>query len=230
MFLGSTRKAGPPRPVRVGDRVAKFIEESVTRRGHEIVRVVNPVEIDLPLLEKPHFAYAKKDRPPILESLANDIQRSDAYVMITPEYNHTCSPGYVLFVIYICTATYELKYSLMNTLNHFGSSIFSFKPSCIVSYSQGQWGGVRAAHALRAPLSELGCLPVSSMVHVPKAHVELNADGVPSENEDRWYKYADRTISQLEWWGHATKIHRKDFDPFDSSKAFQRDPSQRNAP
>ena len=108
MFLGSTRKAGPPRPVRVGDRVAKFIEESVTRRGHEIVRVVNPVEIDLPLLEKPHFAYAKKDRPPILESLANDIQRSDAYVMITPEYNHTCSPGYVLSISLIFVSSLHI--------------------------------------------------------------------------------------------------------------------------
>ena len=57
VFLGSTRKAGPPRPVRVGDRVAKFIEESLKRRGHDIVRVVNPVEIQIPLLEKPHFAY-----------------------------------------------------------------------------------------------------------------------------------------------------------------------------
>jgi len=210
MFLGSTRTAGPPRPVRVGDRVAKFLKGQVERRGHEVICVVDPVKF--PLLEKPHFAYAKRDCPAFLESIAKDIERSDAYVMITPEYNHTASPG------------------LMNTLNHFGSSLFSFKPSAIVSYSQGQWGGVRAAHALRAPLSELGCLPVSSMIHIPKAHQELNADGVPCENEGRWGKYVDRTVAQLEWWGNAAKIHRKILNPFDTSKIFQSDPSQRNAP
>lgn len=34
-----------------------------------------------------------------------------------------------------------------------GSSIFSLKPSAIVSYSAGQWGGTRAAMALRPILS-----------------------------------------------------------------------------
>ena len=49
------------------------------------------------------------------------IKAADAFVMVTPEYNHAPSPA------------------LLNTLNHFGSSLFSFKPSAIVSYSQGQW-------------------------------------------------------------------------------------------
>jgi chromate reductase len=34
----------------------------------------------------------------------------------------------------------------------------------IVTYSGGQWGGTRAAVALRSTLSELGCLPVSAMM------------------------------------------------------------------
>jgi hypothetical protein len=44
------------------------------------------------------------------------------------------------------------------------------KPSLIVTYSAGQWGGARAAVAMRPFLSELGCLPGSAMVHVPEAH------------------------------------------------------------
>jgi len=38
--------------------------------------------------------------------------------MVTPEYNHAPGPA------------------LLNLLDHFGSSTFSFKPSVIVSYSQ----------------------------------------------------------------------------------------------
>merc|ERR1739842_289582 len=29
--------------------------------------------------------------------------------------------------------------ALLNILNHFGSSVFSYKPSAIVGYSMGQW-------------------------------------------------------------------------------------------
>jgi len=114
-------------------------------------------------------------------------------------------------------------------LNHFGSSVFGFKPSLIVSYSQGQWGGTRAAHALRPVLSELGCLPVSAMIHVPEAHTHFDDAGVPTDH-DRWTAYATRGLSQLEWWATAAKNHKLLADPTLASPAFQSSPSQRNAP
>lgn len=210
MFVGSTRTAGPPHPTRVGDRVAKFVERRLQERGHQIVNILQPR--DFPHMSKPQFAYPRGRAPEPLDDVARDVKESEAFVMITPEYNHTHAPG------------------LLNILNHFGSSLFSYKPSAIVSYSQGQWGGVRAAHSLRAPLSELGCLPVSAMVHVAKAHEALDANGIPVKSSDDWEMYGDRTWSQLEWWGEAASIHRESNDPFRSSKAFQKDPSQRNAP
>ena len=79
----------------------------------------------------------------------------------------------------LCTAmamNLTLSPALLHVLNHFGSSLFSFKPSLIVSYSAGQWGGVRAANALRPILSALGALPVSAMIHVPKAGEAFDED------------------------------------------------------
>jgi NAD(P)H-dependent FMN reductase len=120
----------------------------------------------------------------------------------------------------------------MNLMNHFGSSTFGFKPSGIVSYSAGQWGGTRAAHALRPFLSELGCLPVSAMVHIPKVIEVLSENGDLLEvgSEEQWSGYVDRMISQLEWWGNAAKEHKEHHDPFLKSPAFQSSPSERNAP
>eukprot|EP00984_Skeletonema_dohrnii_P031434 scaffold23933_cov211-Skeletonema_dohrnii-CCMP3373.AAC.1 len=139
----------------------------------------------------------------------------------------------------------------MNVLNHFGSSTFSFKPSAIgdqnryltnhlrhtaVTYSAGQWGGTRAGVALRTTLSELGALPVSAMIHIPKAQEVINRDGsivVTSEandEEEQWQKYCSRTFSQLEWWAVAARNHREVVDPFDESPVFGKTPSQRNAP
>ena len=212
LITGNSRKDGPPRPI-LGPRVTSYIQSQLERRGN-VVTVLDPIELDLPLLEKPCFAYSKSQAPDNLKQLQDILHASEAYVAITPEYNHAPSPA------------------LLNLLNHFGSSTFSFKPSAIVSYSAGQWGGTRAAIALRPILSELGCLPVSSMIHIPKAQSVIREDGTLQNPEemDEWNSYIDRTFSQLEWWGEAAKNHRIQKDPFETSPAFQSSPSQRNAP
>ena len=212
VITGTTRTEGPPRPI-LGPRVASFVVDGLKRRGHE-VSVIDPRKVGLNLLEKPEFAYARSQVPAELDELHSILAKSDAYVAVTPEYNHAPSPA------------------LLNIFNHFGSSIFSFKPSAIVSYSAGQWGGTRAAIALRPVLSELGCLPVSAMVHVPKAQEVFEEDGSlkSPEEEKEWEGYLNRCIYQLEWWGHACKDHRTKVDPFKQSPALQTSPSQRNAP
>ena len=211
VITGSTRTEGAPRPI-LGPRVCSYICSSLENRGHVISAVLDPT---LPLLEKPHFAYSKTQVPPEMQEMADAIQEADCYVTITPEYNNAPSPG------------------LINTLNHFGSSLFSFKPSAIVSYSAGQWGGTRAAHALRPILSELGCLPVSAMIHIPQVQDILDDEGNVMGDENtrqRWDSYTERCFSQLEWWGEAARIHKKAADPFQVSPAFAKSPTERNAP
>ena len=212
VITGTTRIEGPPRPI-LGPRVASFIARNLERRGNKVT-VIDPRETQLPLLQKPQFAYSKSQQPSELDELNKILISADAYVTVTPEYNHSPSPA------------------LLNILNHFGSSTFSFKPSAIVSYSAGQWGGTRAAAALRPFLSELGCLPVSAMVHFPQAHDILSEDGTLTDplQQEKWQSYLDRCFSQLEWWGTAAKKERNVVDPFESSPSFQSSPSQRNAP
>eukprot|EP00984_Skeletonema_dohrnii_P029593 scaffold20341_cov94-Skeletonema_dohrnii-CCMP3373.AAC.1 len=169
LITGSTRTSGPPTVL--GPRVNTFIQTTLEDRGHTITHI-DPKEFTL--LQKPAFAYAPAKAPQELQECQSILQQADAYVCVTPEYNHSPSPA------------------LMNVLNHFGSSTFSFKPSAIVTYSAGQWGGTRAGVALRTTLSELGALPVSAMIHIPKAQEVINRDGsivVTSEgndDEERW--------------------------------------------
>ncbi|KAH8068054.1 NADPH-dependent FMN reductase [Aureococcus anophagefferens] len=181
LLLGSTRD-GPPRPL-LGRRVGKYVEEAIARKGHA-VDVVDPAVVDLPLTPfQPHFTY--RDPPAPLQALAETFAACDALVACTPEYNHAPSPA------------------LLHVLNHFGSSLFSFKPSLIVSYSAGQWGGAGEA---------------------------FDEDGAPREDADRWAQYADRGVAQLEWWATAAREHRSKVDPTTGSPAFTASPSQRNAP
>lgn len=213
VFLGSVRESAPPRPVRLGLRVARQFAARLDQSGHS-AELIDPLSLDLPALFKPHFAYAKGTAPAGLALLAEKIEAADGYVMISPEYNHSMSPA------------------LAHLLNHFGSSLFSYKPSAIVTYSAGQWGGARAAVGMRTFLSELGCLPVSAMIHIPKAQDVLAEAGDFAADADAqsWQTYFGRTIAQLEWWAAAARTQRTAVGLPAAAQAFRRDPSQRNAP
>ncbi|CUB04627.1 NADPH-dependent FMN reductase [Marinomonas fungiae] len=215
IFLGSVRTSTPPRPARLGERVAQaclgMLSDAYPEHDFELI---DPLDYDQGAVFKPHFSYAKDKAPQVLDVLANKISLADGYVMVSPEYNHSMSPA------------------LANLLNHFGSSLFSFKPSAIVTYSAGQWGGMRAAVGMRSFLAELGCLPVSAMIHVPKAQEVFGETGqtLASVDSERWQDYFGRTFSQLLWWAQATCEQREKIDPFAQSAPFQKAPSERNAP
>ncbi|WP_372883167.1 NADPH-dependent FMN reductase [Psychromonas sp.] len=215
IFLGTVRDSTPPKPARLGAHVAKACMECLQSRYEEDeIELVDALDYPLEPVFKPHFAYPKSKVPPALNELAKKIESSDGFIMISPEYNHFMSPA------------------LANLLNHFGSSLFSYKPSVIVTYSAGQWGGVRAAVGMRTFLSELGCLPVSAMIHVPKAQEVFAADGSAQSGVDQasWFDYFGRAFNQLVWWAQAACEHRAQVDPHQLINGFKRDPSQRNAP
>ncbi|TEW53266.1 NADPH-dependent oxidoreductase [Psychromonas sp. RZ22] len=215
VFLGSIRDSTPPRPARLGDRVAKAILSclKVRYQEHEI-ELIDCLDYPLESVFKPHFAFAKGKAPNELNLLAEKIESADGFIMVSPEYNHSMSPA------------------LAHLLNHFGSSLFSYKPSAIVTYSAGQWGGMRAAVGMRTFLSELGCLSVSAMIHIPKAQEIFTEAGELQLGEDQnsWFDYFSHTINQLIWWGEATKEHRAKVNPNELIRDFKKDPSQRNAP
>lgn len=218
VFLGSVRTSGPPLPTRLGERVSLCCAKQLSEAGHQVT-VIDPLDYPLGEHFKPTFSYKAGAAPAALQHLAELIKAADGYVMVSPEYNHSMSPA------------------LANLLNHFGSSLFSYKPSAIVTYSAGQWGGVRAALNMRSFLSELGCLPVSAMIHLPKAQQVLDAQGayLPEVKSDEWQGYFARTFCQLAWWANAAKLYEQAEHgtlQHDMLKpgAFTKSPTQRNAP
>ncbi|WP_221794506.1 NADPH-dependent FMN reductase [Oceanobacter mangrovi] len=215
IFLGSVRDSTPPRPARLG---ARLVQACLTclqvNYGDHQFEVIDPLDYPLEPVFKPHFAYSSRQVPEPLQRLADKIAAADGYVMVSPEYNHSMSPA------------------LANLLNHFGSSLFAFKPSAIVTYSAGQWGGMRAAVGMRTFLSELGCLPVSAMIHVPKVQDVFDEQGEPLAGVELadWQAYFGRTFNQLLWWADATAKQRAAVDPHQAIGHFQRSADQRNAP
>ena len=177
---------GSVRCDRQGIKAARFVTRQLTMRGHE-VSVVDPVELQLPLLDRMFKEYPAGEAPAVLERLAALYRAADAFVVVSAEYNHSIPPA------------------LSNLLDHFLEEYF-FRPSAIVCYSSGQFGGVRAAMQLRAMLGELGMPSIPSIFPVPSIAKALADDGQPTDAAmDRRF---GRFATELEWYASALRTAR----------------------
>jgi NAD(P)H-dependent FMN reductase len=183
---------GSVRSDRQGIKAARFVVRSLTARGHEVL-LVDPCETRLPLLDRMYKEYAPGTAPEPLQRLATLYTSVDGFVVVSGEYNHSIPPA------------------LSNLLDHFLEEYF-FRPSAIVSYSTGQFGGVRAAMQLRVLLGELGMPSISSIFPIPSIGKALGEDGVPADAafERRFARFA----SELEWYASALREARQKGVPY----------------
>ncbi|WP_180287587.1 hypothetical protein [Puniceibacterium antarcticum] len=63
---------------------------------------------------------------------------------------------------------------------------------------------------MRGFLSELGCLPVLAMVHIPKLQEVLAGDGTWCGDAEQWDGYLGRTLERLDWWTEAAQPQRNE--------------------
>jgi NAD(P)H-dependent FMN reductase len=180
-LLGSVRRE------RNGLRAARFIRRQLADRGHTVT-VVDADELKLPMLDLGYGDYPADSAPESLERLATLYRSADAFVVLCGEYNHGLPPA------------------LKNLLDHFREEYF-FRPSAILSYSSGPFGGVRAAVHLRAVLAELGMSSVPRMLPIARVAAVLNEDG--SESIPGTIKGVRRFIEELEWYADALRAHRE---------------------
>jgi len=186
VFVGSVRSD------RQGIKAVRYVEKSLAARGHDLT-VVDPVEVQLPLLDRMYKEYEKGKAPAVLERLALLYRAADAFIVVSGEYNHSIPPA------------------LSNLLDHFLEEYF-FRPSAIVCYSAGAFGGVRAAMQLRALLSELGMPSISSLFPIPKIQDTLDSTGAPLDKAlDRRF---NRFAAELEWYAEALREARRKGVPY----------------
>ncbi len=97
---------------------------------------------------------------------------------------------------------------MKNLLDHFQSE-YLYKPSGIVTYSAGPFGGVRALVNLRGILAELGTPSIPSAFPVSKIHSAFDDEGNAADKayDERIVKFLD----EYEWYANALK-HARDFE------------------
>lgn len=178
---------GSVRSERQGIRAARFVVNECRARGHDVV-LIDPLEHRLPLLDKMYKEYPRGEAPEALQRIADLIVPADAVVVVSGEYNHSIPPA------------------LSNLLDHFLEEWF-WKPSAIVCYSAGAFGGVRAAMQLRMMLGELGMSSIPSIFPVPKVQDAFDEDGTP--RDPKAHERVRKFLDELEWYGYALRAARE---------------------
>lgn len=181
---------GSVRTDRNGIKVGKWVVTYLKDRGHD-VSLIDPIELDLPLLDK---MYKEMTSPPEkLKQMQQILKESEGYVAITPEYNHSVSAA------------------LKNTLDYFLEEYY-FKPSAIVSYSVGPFGGVLAGTHLRQVLAEMGAPAIPSSLPISKVNKAFDDDG--NLLDDNYERRISRFVDEFEWYVSALSKQREQGTPY----------------
>ncbi len=183
---------GSVRTERKGILAARYAVRQLEQRGHDVV-LFDPKELELPLLDKMYKEYPAGEAPEPLERMANDIRSSDGVVVVTGEYNHNVPPA------------------LSNLLDYFLETWF-WRPSAVVSYSGGSFGGVRAVEHLRSMLAELGMPAIPTSIPVPRVQAAFDDDGTPKDTAmaSRFERFA----KEFEWYAEALARQRTSGTPY----------------
>ena len=121
------------------------------------------------------------------------IKEAEGYITITPEYNHSISSA------------------MKNTLDYFLEEYF-FKPSGIVSYSVGPFGGILAGNHLRQILAEMGAPAIPSQFPISKVQDVFGTNGeLLDKNYERRIK---KFFDEFEWYLRAFSEQRKKGTPY----------------
>ena len=139
IILGSTR------PGRNGEAVAKWVQQSATRRSDATFELIDIRDFNLPLLDEPVPPSMGQYSREHTKAWARRIDAVDAFVFVTPEYNHSTSGA------------------LKNAIDYLYRE-WNNKAAGFVGY--GSAGAVRAVEHLRLIAAELQIATVRAQVQL----------------------------------------------------------------
>lgn len=174
VIIGSTREG------RAGAPIGRWFTARTEERGDMLLDVVDLAEVALPTV------YGRPPSPDVA-AFATRIAAADAYVVITPEYNH----GYPA--------------ALKNAIDHCYVE-WRAKPVGFVSYG-GLAGGTRAVEQLRQVFGELHAATIRDSVSFVLGTGLFDDDGGLAASPEH-EKAATTMLDRLAWWGHALRQAR----------------------
>jgi NAD(P)H-dependent FMN reductase len=157
VIIGSTR------PGRAGLPIAEWFVERARAHGGFDVEVADLAEIALPFMDEPNHPRLHRYTKQHTKDWSSRIERADAIVMVTPEYNY----GYPA--------------ALKNAIDYLHDE-WRDKPVGFVSYG-GVAAGTRAVQQLKQVVTTLRMVPVVESVNIPFFAQFMSDEGEVRANE-----------------------------------------------
>ena len=184
---------GSTRPTRAADKVLPWVTGRAAVHEAFETEVLDLRDWSLPMFGE-HMGSIGDPRDPsysdqLVRNWNRKIADADAYLIITPEYNHSI-PG-------------ELKNAIDSV---FVSFAFRNKPMAMVGYSTGIGGGIRAIEHLNQVAIEVEAAPLRSTVILPFVEKAFDADGQPADAATE--VSLQILLDDLAWWSAALHAAR----------------------
>lgn len=183
VIIGSVREG------RFGPVVGSWVADQAELHGGFDLEVVDLTDIELPLAlpaASPKFAGDDYPRPDGMRALTAALEAADAFIVVTPEYNHS----------YPASVKAAIDW-------HFTQ--WEAKPVAFVSYG-GLAGGRHAVLHLENVFTELHAVTIRDGLAFPNYFTAWE-DGRPLDPEAPGY--AKTLLNQLEWWAWALRTARR---------------------
>jgi NAD(P)H-dependent FMN reductase len=173
---------GSARQGRFCDTVARWTEKELGLSGNFSVEMIDPAA---------HGRASRSETPTheagSYRSLRTQLADADAFVVVTPEYNH----GYPA--------------ALKELIDSAGEE-WHAKPVAFVSYG-GVSGGLRAVEQLRQVFAELHVVSIRDSISFQNAWQLFDSTGCPAD-PDRCSAQMSRMLAKLHWWAIALRTAR----------------------
>jgi NAD(P)H-dependent FMN reductase len=184
---------GSTRPSRAADKVVPWVTRRAALHDAFETEVIDLRDWPLPMFGE-HMGSIGDPRDPSYSDPAvrqwnRKIAEADAYLVITPEYNHSV-PG-------------ELKNAIDSV---FVSFAFRNKPMAMVGYSGGIGGAIRAIEHLNQIAVEVEAAPLRSTVILPFVDKAFSEDGEPADPATE--VSLQILLEDLAWWASALRNAR----------------------
>jgi NAD(P)H-dependent FMN reductase len=151
------------RPGRAGLPIATWFAERARAHGGFDIRLVDLAAVNLPMMDEPDHPRLRRYRKAHTKKWSATVDAADAFVFVTPEYNH----GYPA--------------ALKNAIDYLHEE-WASKPVGFVSYG-GVAAGTRAVEQLTPVVSVLRMVPVPAAVNVPFFAQFFDDEGRVQPNE-----------------------------------------------
>lgn len=176
------------RPGRKGPAVAAWVEAQARRHGAFQVELVDLAVINLPLLDEPEHPRLRKYQHDHTKAWSALVDRSDAFVFVTPEYNYGSPP------------------SLVNAIDYLMAE-WAYKPVGFVSYG-GVSGGLRSVQMTKLIVTTLKMVPLAEAVTFPTFTKSFDSATGAFAPEEFQTKTAATMFTELRRWSDALRVLR----------------------